>query len=98
MINGSMSPSLFDVRATCDGTDTQALPFTSEQINECDSLLKKAIEDVFRLVDGNRVECGNAPSHFSVGTETGEHQDSALSGLHDECLELIASEKKVVLQ
>jgi hypothetical protein len=88
----------FAVRAKSDGADAQAIPLIREQIGACDSLLKKAVEEVFRLVDGNRVVCVSASSYFSGGIETEEQLDSALAGLRDECLEFIAEGKKVLLQ
>ncbi len=86
------------VRTTPDGAATQEIPLIREQIGACHSLLKKAIEDVFRLIDGNRIVCVNPSSYFSGGIETEEQLDAALAGLRDECLEFIAEGKKVLLQ
>jgi hypothetical protein len=60
--------------------------------------LKKAIEEVFKLVDGNRVVCVGASSYFSGGIEIEKQLDSALAGLRDECLVFIAEGKKVLPQ
>jgi hypothetical protein len=85
-------------RANADGVDSLAIPLIREQIGACDSFLNKSIEDLFRLLDGNRVVCVSASSYFSGGIETEEQLDSALNGLREECLEFIAEGKKVLLQ
>lgn len=64
----------------------------------CPGFLSKAVEEMLRLVDGNRVVCVAASSYFSGGIETEEQLDRALSGLKEQCLELIGAGKKVLVQ
>ena len=58
----------------------------------------KAIEELLRLIDGNRVVKVSASSYFSGGVENEEQLDQALGGLKEQCLELIAAGKKVLVQ
>ncbi len=86
------------VRATSEGADSQTIPLIREQLEACDSLLRKAIEEILRLIDGHRVVRVSASSYFSGGIDTEEQLDAALEGLRVQCLELIGAGKKVLVQ
>lgn len=58
----------------------------------------KAVEELLHLLDGNRVVKVSASSYFAGGVETEEQLEQALDGLKDQCLELIAAGKKVLVQ
>ena len=58
----------------------------------------KAVEDLMRLLDGNRIVKISAAGFFSGGIENEEQLDQALDGLKEQCLELIAAGKKVLVQ
>jgi hypothetical protein len=66
--------------------------------NACVGLLNKTVEEMLRLVDGNRVVPVTAASYFSGGIETEEQLDLALTDLRDQCLEFIGADKKVLVQ
>ena len=69
--------------------------------SDCDaatSRLNKAVEDMMRLVDGNRVVRVSVSGFFSGGVETEEQLDAALKGLKEECERHIGAGKKVLIQ
>lgn len=85
-------------RATTDGTASMAIPLLRSDLAACSGRLSTAVEQMLRLVDGNRLVRVAASSYFSGGIETEEQLDQALSGLKDQCLELIGAGKKVLVQ
>ncbi|MCA9231627.1 MAG: BREX system P-loop protein BrxC [Planctomycetales bacterium] len=85
-------------RATTDGTDSMAIPLLRSDFAASSGRLASAVEEMLRLVDGNRLVRVAASSYFSGGIETEEQLDQALSGLKEECLELIGAGKKVLVQ
>jgi hypothetical protein len=85
-------------RATTDGTDNLSIPLLRADFNACAGLLSKVVEDLARLVDGSRVVRVTASNYFSGGVETEEQLHQALTGLKNECLELIGAGKKVLIQ
>ena len=85
-------------RATTDGTDGLTIPLLRAELTACPGLLDKAVEDMLRLVDGNRVVRVAVSSYFSGGIETEEQLNQAISGLKNQCLELIGAGKKVLIQ
>ena len=60
--------------------------------------LNKAVEDMMRIVDGNRVVRVSVSGFFSGGVETEEQLDAALQGLKEECERHIGAGKKVLIQ
>ena len=85
-------------RATSDGTASMAIPLLRSDLAACSGRLSSAVEEMLRLVDGNRLVRVAASSYFSGGIETEEQLDQALSGLKEQCLELIGAGKKVLVQ
>jgi hypothetical protein len=85
-------------RATEDGCDGVSIPLLRADLHACPGLLKKAVEEMLRLVDGNRIVCVSAVSYFTGGIETEEQLDAAITGLRQQCFELIGAGKKVLVQ
>jgi len=61
-------------------------------------MLARTTEEMVRLVDGSRVVCVCAASYFAGGIETEEQLEAALTGLREQCIELIGAGKKVLVQ
>jgi hypothetical protein len=85
-------------RATTEGTRELHIPMLREQVEACPALLKAAIEETLRAIDGARVERVEAAKHFQGGIETEEQLERALAGLREECLRLLAAGKRVLVQ
>lgn len=67
-------------------------------VEACTSRLNKAVTEMVQMVDGNRVVTLSASGFFSGGIEDEEQLDAALTGLREECVRLIATGKKVLVQ
>ena len=85
-------------RATTDGTESMTTLLLRSDLAACSGRLSSAVEEMLRLVDGNRIVRVAASSYFSGGIDTEEQLDQALSGLKEQCLELIGAGKKVLVQ
>ena len=85
-------------RATTDGTVSMVIPLLRSDLAACSGRLSTAVEEMLRIVDGSRIVRVAASSYFSGGIETEEQLDQALSGLKEQCLELIGTGKKVLVQ
>jgi hypothetical protein len=85
-------------RAIEGGCEEVSVPLLRADLHACPGLLNKAVEEMLRLVDGNRVVCVSAVSYFTGGIETEEQLDAALAGLRQQCIELIGAGKKVLVQ
>ena len=86
------------LRATTDGTASMDIPLLRSDLAACSGRLSTAIEEMLRIVDGNRIVGVAASGYFAGGIETEEQLDQALSGLKEQCLELIGAGKKVLVQ
>ena len=85
-------------RAAPDGATAMAIPLLRSDLVACSGRLSIAIEEMLRSVDGNRIVRVAASGYFTGGIETEEQLDQALSGLKEQCLELIGTGKKVLVQ
>ena len=85
-------------RSKKEGCDVEPVPMLREQTNACPALLDRAVEELLRFVDGNRVVPVEASSYFAGGIETEEQLDQAIVGLRERCLELIGAGKKVLVR
>ena len=85
-------------RATTDGTASMGIPLLRSDLAACSGRLSTVIEEMLRIVDGNRIVRVAASGYFTGGIETEEQLDQALSGLKEQCLELIGAGKKVLVQ
>ena len=79
-------------------TANHSIPAAPRRLDACPVRRDKAIEELLRLIDGNRVVKVSASSYFAGGVENEEQLDQALGGLKDQCLELIGAGKKVLVQ
>ena len=77
---------------------TEAIPVLRADADAAPARLQRAVEDVARLVDGGRVACVKASSFFAGGVDSEEQLDQAMAGLKEQCLELLAEGKKVLVQ
>ncbi|MFZ0790737.1 MAG: BREX system P-loop protein BrxC, partial [Chromatiaceae bacterium] len=75
-----------------------SIPQLRADLDACPVRRDKAIEELLRLIDGNRVVKVSASSYFAGGVENEEQLDQALGGLKEQCLELIGAGKKVLVQ
>lgn len=79
-------------------TQPLSIPQLRAELEACDSRLRLAIQEVRRIVDGERVATVDLGRYFGSGIETQEQLDSAIEGIHDECAKLIVAGKKIVLR
>ncbi len=75
-----------------------SIPQLRADLDACPVRRDKAIEELMRVIDGSRVVKVSASSYFAGGVENEEQLDQALGGLKEQCLELIAAGKKVLVQ
>ena len=85
-------------QATTDGTASMTIPLLRAELAASSARLSSAVVDMLRFVDGNRIVQVVASSYFSGGIETEEQLNQALTGLKEQCLELIGAGKKVLVQ
>ncbi len=64
----------------------------------CEERLRKAVAEVRRIIDGERLVTISVGSYFAEGIETDEQLEAALDGIREECSRLIGAGKKVVVQ
>ncbi|NCC41562.1 MAG: BREX system P-loop protein BrxC, partial [Gammaproteobacteria bacterium] len=64
-----------------------SIPQLRADLDACPVRRDKAIEELMRLIDGNRVVKVSASSYFAGGIENEEQLDQALDGLKEQCLE-----------
>jgi hypothetical protein len=84
--------------ATTEGREATPIPLLRADLAACSGRLAVAVEEMLRLVDGSRLVRVEASNFFSGGIESEEQLEQALSGLKDQCLELIGAGKKVLVQ
>jgi hypothetical protein len=77
---------------------SEGIPQVRSDYDAMTSRLNKAVEDMMRLVDGNRVVRVSVSGFFAGGVETEEQLDAALKGLREECERHIGAGKKVLIQ
>ncbi len=64
----------------------------------CGTRLRAAIDEVRRIIDGERLASISVASYFEPGIETEEQLEAALEGIREECARLIGAGKKVVVR
>lgn len=64
----------------------------------CASRLAKAIEEMMRLLDGNRIVQVRVGRYFAGGVDTPEALDAAIAALREECERHIGAGKKILVQ
>ncbi len=83
---------------TTTGLEGVPIPQIRAEVDACPQRLRQAEEEFLRLIGGARVERVNAAAFFKGGIETEEQLDAALAGLRDECAQLLAAGRKVLVQ
>jgi hypothetical protein len=64
----------------------------------CDARLAKAVDQLYQIVEGDRVVTVDLQPFFRDGVDDVEQLNAALSGLRDECERLLADNKKIVVR
>ena len=75
-----------------------AIPEIRADIAACPSRLNSAIEEMMKLLEGNRLVKLIVSDFFKGGIDSEEQLDAALNGLRDECARLIGEGKKILVQ
>ena len=88
----------FTSRSTSDLATTMAIPLLRSEVAACSTMLSGAVEQILKLLDGDRIVRVRVASYFNGGIENEEQLDQALTGLKDRCLEFIGEGKKVLVQ
>jgi hypothetical protein len=81
-----------------DGAHQQSIPKLRADVDACSGRRDKAIENLLRMRDGQRVVRLRASDFFQGGIETEEPLEAAITGLKERCAELIGAGKKVLVQ
>ncbi|MBJ6799741.1 BREX system P-loop protein BrxC [Geomonas propionica] len=74
------------------------VPELRADVAACSSRLNSAIEEMMKLLEGNRLVKLVVGDFFKGGIESEEQLDAALAGLRDECARLIGEGKKILVQ
>ena len=76
----------------------QAIPIPQlrSELAACQSRLRSAIDELLRLVAGERLARIDIGSFFASGVETMEQLEEALKGIREECSRLIGAGKRVI--
>ncbi len=85
-------------RTTTNIPSSMPIPLIRAEIETCPNRLNETVEEMLRIVDGQRIVKVSASSFFRGGIETEEQLESALAGLREECERLIGSGKKILIQ
>lgn len=73
------------------------IPQLRSDLEACASRLQKAIAQVHRVIEGDRMVTVDIRPFFRDGVEDVEQLDAALQGIREECERLIAANKKIIL-
>ena len=88
----------FTSRATTDVATKMAIPLLRSEVAACSTMLSGAVEQIPEA-GGWRPDCtGQRFQLLQRGDRNEEQLDQALTGLKDQCLELIGEGKKVLVQ
>ncbi|MCB1919725.1 MAG: BREX system P-loop protein BrxC [Candidatus Competibacteraceae bacterium] len=83
-----------------DGETAQhkTIPLLRADRDACSSRLNAVIEELWRLIEGNRLVRVAAADFFTGGVETEEQLEQSLADFRDQCLKWIGAGKKVLVQ
>lgn len=76
----------------------EQIPLLRAHRDACPDLEKKRVEEMMRMIDGNRIEKVSVSKYFSAGIETEDQLEEALVALREECTKLIGMGKKILVQ
>lgn len=85
------------IRVMAKEADRLPIPQLRSERDACESRLRAAVAEVYRLVEGDRLATVNLGGYFGSGIETEEQLDAALTGIREECAKLIGAGKKVIV-
>jgi hypothetical protein len=86
------------VRGKSRENERLPIPQLRSERDACDGRLRAAVEELRRIIDGDRIVSVSVGSYFGGGIETEEQLDAALEGVREECARLIGAGKKVIVQ
>jgi hypothetical protein len=78
--------------------ESAPIPQLRADTDACDGRLKKAVETMMRIVDGNRLVRIPVGEFFQTGIENEEQLDAALGALREKIAHQIGQGKKVLIQ
>ena len=84
--------------ANAEAIQTRSIPLLRADIDACQGRLNQAIEELLRLIEGNRLVRVVAAEFFTGGLETEAQLEQALEEFRDQCLKWIGAGKKVLVQ
>ena len=84
-------------RTSTDLAQPLPIPQLRAEVDACPTLLRKAVEELMRILDGERVVRVDVSEYFRGGVETEEQLEAALNGLREECERLIGAGKKIMI-
>jgi len=85
-------------RGRQSGSERVPIPQLRSERDACEGRLRAALQELRRIIDGERVVAVSFGSYFGEGVETEEQLDKALEGVREECARLIGAGKKVIVQ
>lgn len=74
-----------------------SIPLLRSERDACEARLRNAVQEVHRVLEGERLVALDLSSYFAAGIETEEQLDAALEGIREECARLIGAGKKVIV-
>lgn len=80
------------------GTQQTPIPQLRSDRDACASRLQKAIAQVHRVIEGDRMVTVDVRPYFQDGVEDVDQLNAALEGIREECERLIAANKKIILR
>jgi hypothetical protein len=87
------------LRAHAEGEENEqaSIPQIRSDREACASRLQRAITQVHRVIEGDRMVTVDIRPYFRDGVEDVEQLNAALEGIREECERLIAANKKIIL-
>jgi hypothetical protein len=89
--------SPIEQRSQRDPKPRPTIPEVRADCLACESRLQQAIEEMMRILDGNRLAKISLTRYFSGGIETEDQLDTALRAVREECERLLAEGKKILV-
>ena len=86
------------VYANATNEESAENPKLRADSDACAERMRKAVEKMMIVLDGQRIAQVSASAFFKGGIESEEQLDAALNGLREECERLIGAGKKVLVQ
>jgi hypothetical protein len=84
-------------RISKEPTPRPTIPEARSDCDACERRLQQAIEEMMRILDGNRLAKVSLAHHFSGGIETAEQLNASLRAVREECERLLGEGKKILV-